>query len=88
MKLFSPPPFDTLYEKKFSNLRPLLSLSFPQGFQKSKVCTLDFVNWGQKSLLKKPLKGVRNTNSKKILLSKAKFAQKLTYFARRFYTLY
>ena len=28
--------FCTLYEKKFLNLRPLLSIAFFQGFQKSK----------------------------------------------------
>ena len=28
--------FYTLFEQKFSNLRPLLSITFPQGFQKSK----------------------------------------------------
>ena len=27
--------FKTLYEQKFYNLRPLLSITFPQGFQKS-----------------------------------------------------
>ena len=36
--------FYILYEQKFSNLRPFLSLTFPQGFQKS----LDFMKWGQK----------------------------------------
>ena len=28
--------FYTIYEKKFSNLRPLLSITFPQGFRISK----------------------------------------------------
>ena len=28
--------FYTLYEQKFSNLRPLLSITFPKGFRKSK----------------------------------------------------
>ena len=28
--------FYTLYELKYSNLRPLLSITFPQGFRKSK----------------------------------------------------
>ena len=36
-------------------------------------------------VVKRPLNGVRNNNTKKILLSKAKFAQKQTFFARRFY---
>ena len=29
--------FYTIYEQKFSNLRQLLSITFPQGFQKSKM---------------------------------------------------
>ena len=33
---FSPRQFYTLYEQKFSNLRPLLSITFPQGFRISK----------------------------------------------------
>ena len=28
--------FYTIYEQKFSNLRPFLVITFPQGFQKSK----------------------------------------------------
>ena len=39
-------------KQKFSNLRPHLSITFPQGFQKylkkKKVWTLDFKKWGQK----------------------------------------
>ena len=35
-KICSPRRFDTLYEQKFSNLRPLLSITFPQGFRISK----------------------------------------------------
>ena len=37
----SPRRFYTFYEQKFSNLRPLLSFTFPQGFQKSK----EFGHW-------------------------------------------
>ena len=69
---------------KVSNLRPLLLITFPQGFQKSKKIA-DWTLWRGGN---RPLKGVRNTPTKKILLSKAKFAQKLTFFAWRFYTLY
>ena len=29
--------FNTLYEQKYLNLRPLLSISYPQGFGKSKL---------------------------------------------------
>ena len=63
---------------------PIFSLTFPQGFQKSKK----FANWTLWSGGKRPLKGVSNTDAEKILFSKAKFAQKLTFFALRFYTLY
>ena len=35
-KLFLPPQFCTLKEQKLSNLRLLLSITFPQGFPKSK----------------------------------------------------
>ena len=35
-KKISPRRFYTLSEQKFSNLRPLLSITFPQGFWKSK----------------------------------------------------
>ena len=67
--------------EKFWNLTPLLFITFSQGIQKSKK----FAHW---SLGKRPLKGMRNINTKKIRLSKAKLAQKLTFFARQFYTLY
>ena len=80
--LFLPRQFHTLYEKKFSNMRPLLSIT--QGFRKSKK----FAHWTLWSGGKSPLKGKRNTNTKQILLSKAKFAQKQTFFVRRFYTHY
>ena len=36
MSFFSLWQFYTLYEQKFSNMRPLLSITFPQGFRKSK----------------------------------------------------
>ena len=42
----------TLYEKKFSNLRPLLSITFSQGFQKSKR----FGHWILESGAKKTFK--------------------------------
>ena len=70
--LFLPQRFYTLYEQKFSNMRPLLSITFPQGFLKSKK----FEYWTSGSGVKIPLNGVRNADTKKVLLSKAKFAQK------------
>ena len=45
------------YVQMFSNMRPLLSLIFPQGFQKSK--NLAHWTWGSGGI--RPLKGVRNT---------------------------
>ena len=56
-KLFSPWRFYTLYEQKFSNLRPLLYITFHQGFQKSK----NFREWTLGSGGKRPLNRVRNT---------------------------
>ena len=38
---FLPQQFYTLYGQKFSNLKPLLSITFPQGFRKSKK----FAHW-------------------------------------------
>ena len=73
---FWPWQFYTHYEQKFSNLRPLLSITFPQRFWKSKK----FAHWTLWSGGKRPFKGVRNTNTKEILLSKAKLAQKQTFF--------
>ena len=51
-KLFSPRWFHTLYELKFSILWPLLSITFPQGFQKSKK----FGHWTSRSGGKKTFK--------------------------------
>ena len=64
----------TFYEQKFSNLRPLLTITFPQGFQKSKK----FGHWTSENGVKRPFKGARNTVTNKILFSKAKFTQKQT----------
>ena len=44
--------FYTFYKQKFLNLRPLLSITFPQGFQKSKK----FLHWTLGSGGKKTLK--------------------------------
>ena len=52
--------FIPFMRKKFSNLRPLLCITFPQGFLKSKK----FAHRTSGSGGKRPLKGVRNTNSK------------------------
>ena len=40
--------FYTIYEQKYSNLRPPFSITFPQGFQNLKPWTLEFGKWGQK----------------------------------------
>ena len=51
--------FYTLYKQKFSNPRSLLYITFPQGFWKSKKFGLLEVG------AKRPVNGVRNTNTKK-----------------------
>ena len=82
---FPPRRFYTLYEQKFSNLRQLVSIfspKEPENIKKSLDVGLREV--GAKRLLN----GVRKTDTKKILLSKAKFAPKQIFFARRFYTLF
>ena len=71
-KLFLPWRFYTLYEQKFSNLIPLSPITFPKEFRNSKSLHIGLQEVGAK----KALKGVRNTNTKQILLSKAKFAPK------------
>ena len=53
-KKIPPRRFYTLYEQTFSNLRPLLSNTFPQGFQKSK----SFGHWTSGSGGKIPLNSV------------------------------
>ena len=54
--------FYTLYEQKFSNLRPLLSINFPQGLQKSKK----FRHWTSESGGKKTLKWSAQMKDKNI----------------------
>ena len=66
--------FYTLYEQKFSNRRPLLSITFPQGFRKSKK----FGHWTLGSVGKKTFK--RSEQIKKIC--------KKLILPRQFYTLY
>ena len=82
-KLFSTRRFYTLYEQKFSNLSSTLSITFPQGFQNKKKSA----HWTLGSGGNRPLKGVRNTKTKKILLRKATFAKKITFFVTIFYPL-
>ena len=81
-KLFLPRWIYTLYEQTFPNLRPFLSLTFSHGFRKSK----QFAQWTLEIGGKKAVKGVRNCNYKKILLSKAKFAKKKSFFLRGDFT--
>ena len=74
----------TLYEEKFSNLRPLLSITFPPGFKKSKKFGRRILGSGDKKTLKRSEKH----GYQKVLLSKAKLAQKQSLIALQFYTLY
>ena len=70
--LFLPRQFYTLYEHKFSNLRPLLSITFPKDSENLKSLHIGLQEAGGK----RPFKGLRNTNTKKFLLNKAKVAKK------------
>ena len=65
--------FYTLYKQKFSNMRPVLSIIFPQGFQKYKK----FGHWTLGSGGKKTGKQSEKHRYQNILLSRAKFAQNL-----------
>ena len=76
--------FYTLYEQKCLHLRPLLFITFPQGFRKSKKLDIGLWEVGAK----RPLNGVRNTDTKKNLISKAKFAQKQIFLLRGNFTPY
>ena len=48
-----PRRFYTVYEQKFSNLRPLLSITFPQGFRKSKKFGRWTLGSGSKNMFKR-----------------------------------
>ena len=76
--------FYTHYAQKFSNLRPLLSITLTTGFRNSKK----FGHWILGSGDKKTVKGSEKLNTQKILLSKAKFALKISLFAAAIFTLY
>ena len=75
-QLVLPRQFYTLHERNFSNLRTLLSITFPQGFRKTKW----FRHWMSGSGGKKTGKRSEKHRYQKILLSKTKFAQKLIFF--------
>ena len=68
-KLFLPRGFYTLYDQKLSNLRPLLSISFPKDCSNLKSLDIELREVGAK----RPLNGLRNTNSRKILPTKQTF---------------
>ena len=68
--------FYTLYKLNFSNLRSLLPITFSQGLQKSK----NFGHWTFGSGGTKTGKRSEKHQYQNILLSKAKFAQKQTFF--------
>ena len=51
-KLVWPWQFYTLHEQKFSNLRPLLSITFPQGFRISKILDIRLWEVGTKKTAK------------------------------------
>ena len=64
--LFLPQLFYTLYEQKFSNLTPLLSITFSQGFRKSKKLG----HWTSGSGGKKTVRCSEKHWFQKIMLSK------------------
>ena len=76
-KTFLPHWLYILYEQKCSNLRPLLFNTFPQGFRKSKK----FGYWTLGNGGKNTVKLSEKHQYQEILLSKAKFAQKLTFLS-------
>ena len=75
--------FTPFMSKNFQIWDHFFPLLFPKGSKNLK--SLDIQLWEVGA--KRPLNGVRNNNIKKILLSKAKFAQKQTFFARWLCTL-
>ena len=60
-KTYFPRHFYTIFEEKCSNLRPLLSITFPQGFQIPKI----FGQWTSRSLGKRPVKRSEQMRRKK-----------------------
>ena len=62
-KTVLPRQFYTLYEHKFSNLRPLLSITFPQRFRESKK----FAHWTSGSGGKKTVKRIEKHQYQKKL---------------------
>ena len=78
IKLFLARQLYTLYEPKvFQIWDHFFPLLFPKDYKNEKSLDIGLWEVGAKIALN----GVRNTNTKKILLSKARFAQKLTYFS-------
>ena len=65
-------------QKFFLNLIPLFSITFPQGFRKSK----QFGHWTLRNGGKKTVKRSDKHRYQKVRLSKAKFAHKLIFFSR------
>jgi hypothetical protein len=60
-KLFFPRHFYTIFEEKFSNMRPLFFITFPQGFQISK----NFGHWTSGSVGKRTVKRSEQMRRKK-----------------------
>ena len=75
-----PRQFYTLYEKIFSNLRPLLSITFPQGFRISKNIGHPTSGSGGKKTVKRYLKSEKNRQTDR---QTDKHMDKLTYRKHR-----
>ena len=64
-KLFPTQQFKTIFEQNFFNLKPLLSTSFPQGFQISKNIGHPTLEKGQKDVVILPESEHTNTQTHK-----------------------
>ena len=73
---FLPLQFFTLFQQKFSTLRPLFSITFPRGVKKSKK----YGHWTSRNAGKKTVKRSEKHWYQKVLLSKAKFAPEQYFF--------
>ena len=71
---FLPLRFYTLYKQKFSNLRQILSITFPQGFRISKILDIGLWEVGAK----RPINGVRKCDRQTTVRSLAPICRSTT----------
>ena len=82
--LFRRGDFTPFMRKSFQIWDHFFPLLFPKDSENLKSLDIGLREVGEK----RPLNGVRNTDTKKFLLSKAKFTQKQTFFLRSDFTPY